>query len=276
MESPEAFAFLSNNRDAVERVKTTLLASGVPMFKIRSKLQVVADALVRGQYAAARALRHEVRVQAAQRAGHLPPSAKQMLAQHPGYQMSNKVTQLVCEKAVPQLRLVFRAQAELTEEDFDEAGIPETKEQAEKRAKGQRVKSELRAGWRWRFVWANHAEMLAKWRRIEEEQAAEEETKSLKAQQKAEKSRKIKEYKETSASTRVPAEDDIRCEECKGLKSVWEEMDMQSVVSKRKKWRQPQKDKKPGATQKRWFCPLCGSACTAANKMVEAQDNAFT
>ena len=251
-----------------------LLASGVPMFKFRNKLQVVADALVRGQCAVGKAMRHEVRVEAAQKAGHQPTSAKQMLAQHPGYQMSDPVTKLVCERAIPQLQEVFRVQAELTEDDFDRAGIPETKEQKEKREKGQHVKDKLKAGWRWRFIWANHETMLAKWRRIEQEQAAEKEAKRLKDQKKAEKATKIKEYKEKSAATRVPADDDVRCEECGGLKSVWRDMEMPSLFLKPKQWRQPSKDKKQGATQQRWFCPLCGTACTALNKKLKDEDNA--
>ena len=51
---------------------------------------------------------------------------------------------------------MFGSQGFFLEEDLDKKGIPETKEQKEKRARGQKVKAELLAEWRHGFSWDNH------------------------------------------------------------------------------------------------------------------------
>ena len=63
---------------------------------------------------------------------------------------------------VKNLENVFSIKGYLEETDFDKFAVPETLEQKKKRDQGQPVKSDLRAIWRWRFVWryVNHNEFF--------------------------------------------------------------------------------------------------------------------
>ena len=137
--------------------------------------------LLRAQYAHPKAFKMTSPVHDAQVVGHSPYSIEKIFARHPATAMScEELISVVC----PRLQPVADAFGGLTEEDLDKESVEETKEQRAARDKGHLVKDKSNAPSKWRFVWLNHSEVIAKRagikKKLEEKQVDRQERKEAK------------------------------------------------------------------------------------------------
>ena len=156
--SSEAEEYAEQHPQLLEQAKAAILSQ---LRLSRANLEVISKTLVRAQYAHSKAFTHAARVMARQKTGHYPTNMDQIFARHPGMHTASEETRRHCRDQLEDLSELFGRQGYFTEEDFDNFGIPETEEQATKRARGNKVKSEC-VPWRWRFSWDNHESTVAK------------------------------------------------------------------------------------------------------------------
>lgn len=120
------------------------------------QVSMMAANLVRAQYAHNSAFNVKSRTDARRKTGHWPTSVGAIFDNHPGMSQLDEDEKQEYSDLIPTDTLLFARQGYLLETDMDNSGIPETKEQASKRAKGQSVKIGLKAPWRSRCAWINH------------------------------------------------------------------------------------------------------------------------
>ena len=137
-----------------EHVKETLRTADIKFTS--GQVSVMAANLVRAQYAHNLAFNVKSRTDARRKTGHWPTSARAIFDNHPGMSQLDEDEKQEYLDMIPTDTLLFARQGYLLETDMDNSDIPETKEQASKRAKGQSVKIGLKAPWRSRFAWINH------------------------------------------------------------------------------------------------------------------------
>jgi hypothetical protein len=123
-------------------------------FKISRQLAAtVAATIVRMQYAHSECFSFSKTVAARRKTGHHPVNVDKLFDNHPGMKLVASEVRAWCKSRIPDVKDIFAFNGFVTEKNLDEAKIPETEEQAEKRRKGHKVKMGSACGWRSRFTW---------------------------------------------------------------------------------------------------------------------------
>ena len=276
--SSEAEEYAEQHPQLVEQVKGAIQQQ---LRLSRANLEVISKTLVRAQYAHSKAFSHAARVMARQKTGHYPTDMNQIFARHPGMHTASEETRQHCLAQLEGLSELFGRQGYFTEEDFDDFQIPETEEQAAKRAKGNKVKSEC-VPWRWRFSWDNHEGTVAKRAEKASAEAALKAQAAERAQEKMKLEAKWAKYKQHAAT---PTKDiphdmkakyeyatDFQCDECGGFWSTWVTLDLRTT---NKFWKTPDRllaQQDAPEDKWNWFCGLgpCQAICAQQNREARA------
>ena len=173
-----------------------------------------------------------------------------------------------CLKQVDELSVIFGMQGQLTEIDLDNFEIPETNEQAAKRAAGKAVKSDLLAPWRSRFTWDNH-EHTTSVRQARSDADKAGKAAEAKRKEKKREQDKVEEYKRGRATPKRRLSKnlidkyeyltDYQCHHCKGYWSTWVRLDLRSP---KQMWKTPDNEV--------WYCGLkeCLASCMVEDRKV--------
>ena len=276
--SSEAEEYAEQHPQLLEQAKAAIL---LQLRLSRANLEVISKTLVRAQYAHSKAFTHAARVMARQKTGHYPTNMDQIFARHPGMHTASEETRRHCLDQLEDLSELFGRQGFFTEEDFDDFGIPETEEQATKRARGNKVKSEC-VPWRWRFSWDNHEGTVAKRAEKASADAAVKAQAAERAQEKLALEAKWAKYKERAATpkkkiphdmkTKYEYATDFPCDECGGFWSTWVALDLKTTT---KFWKTPDRllaQQDAREAEWNWFCGLgpCQAICAQQNREARA------
>jgi hypothetical protein len=187
-----------------------------------------------------------------------------------------------CKAEIPRLAEVFGLKGFFDEIDLDQHNIPETSEQAAKRANGQPVKSELLAEWRHGFSWDNHENTtrVRQERRDREtaERAQADQKKEAKERAEAADQKKLQQYRKRKATSpaslsaalkekyRCVDGQDEQCRKCTGYFSTWALLDLDNGS---RCWKTPTNAE---GEKEVWYCgeKACAQACKEADQQGRA------
>jgi hypothetical protein len=230
--SAEATKFVKNSGQKIDRIKAALKTA--PLDLSEQEALCYSEAVVRSDYAHSRAFTMYALRMSCAIVGHIPLDAEQIMHRHPQFARASKELQQLCLRAVQLLIPVFREKGYLVEEDFDDVGLPQTMEQAMKRAFNRAVKSNSDVMHKWRFTWLNFEVVVARINEIFDRKLREAEESARRAEEKTEMEELQLQYhlgdkfevSEISDQQKLDykwedEDEHVRCRACGNWKATW-------------------------------------------------------